>query len=748
MRRRFASLALGVLIALASCPGVAQASVLGQDDGQAPPAASHTLTVKYRFLDFSQAAPPLVKAVAEGADYSEPSPAVAGFVPDIAVVTGTMPAADVTLTVTYHADPAAGPGSGAGAGDTGAGGGSGGTSPGPGADGDPGSNTGAGQGGTGGTGGSGQDGQGGTGGSGQDGQAPGGGEPGTGAPGLPAAGLVSRLFIRDNQAAADDIRHYYGEDWDPAYEHPQISQKGQIVKLNAWYVTDSDPSTMIEAANSATDMGNVAVVWASSDAAVATVSPIGEMIARGNGTVTISATVADASKCPGGVAVAKSVTFVIDGQSGEYVYKVAIIDSEGNPLGTESGGIKEFNEAAVYFDFHALIHWRDAGTGAERVEDTRNGAEAVSAAVRWSIGGSQLPATVNEQTGRLRTTDESGSAYVICSVTGGLGGGIVEDFAKFRLDTGEYAYNPASSLTLRVVYDLLKDENGNPVVVSQHSYSFAELLGSLASYTYSYTVNAATRFGVIHAEGFLFKDVLLLEGIDLDEVYQFRFTTADGYDNPLTYQLLYGSGSRYYFPNWDIGSQAQAQVVPPMLAWRSNFEWNVSEANPAKPMDEGTRFRLVYGPLWSMETNSSHQIYYINAITIVMHGAPPATGGLGPGSGTGAGAGEGQGADGSGSKAGGIGGQGAEPAGGGEAQKPAEAGGLQAAAGLAAAQDDGAAGQAGGGHRIFEMISSSQSQLGGIDFDNPLLAIALPLATADLLLGGLLTFYGFRRRLA
>ena len=76
-----------------------------------PSAATHALTVAYVYSDGSQAAPTFSQAFAEGAAYSVASPAIKGFAPSIALISGTMGPSDVFATVTYSAAPAAAPSS-------------------------------------------------------------------------------------------------------------------------------------------------------------------------------------------------------------------------------------------------------------------------------------------------------------------------------------------------------------------------------------------------------------------------------------------------------------------------------------------------------------------------------------------------------------------------------------------------------------------------------------------------------------
>lgn len=69
---------------------------------EAPPTpAKHTLTIQYQYEDSSQAAEPVVKTYEAGAAYQVVSPVIGGFYTDQAIVSGTMPDKDLTITVTY-----------------------------------------------------------------------------------------------------------------------------------------------------------------------------------------------------------------------------------------------------------------------------------------------------------------------------------------------------------------------------------------------------------------------------------------------------------------------------------------------------------------------------------------------------------------------------------------------------------------------------------------------------------------------
>ncbi|MDR2197297.1 MAG: Ig-like domain-containing protein [Coriobacteriales bacterium] len=597
-------------------------------------------------------------------------------------------------------------------------------------------------------------GEGGGGGGGEGGGSGDGGEGGSGEEGDDTREYVTQLLLRMDEPDEAGERHYVGESWDSAYLQLSINQKGKTVQLNGYYLTNRSDGAMLETANSANPLGVVELSWASSDDAIATVSPGGLITPCANGTVTITATCSDSADWQDAEAPApfKSVTLIIDGQEGEYVSAVEIIDEAGKPLGSRVDEVTEFNEANFFFQFHAIVTWTDAESNQTRTEDTRfGGSAAISSTITWAIGGSTVPATINEETGRLKTTSYSGNAYVICTVTGGLSGAAVSDRARIQVDTGVSRYDPANSLTLRVVYEMLPD-----VVAQEHTYSYEELVARLPMSTYNYTLISGSRFGCIRGTGFLLKDVVALEGVDLNDVHRFLCLTSDDYYNPVSYDYLY-AGPRYYFPNWDIGSKAEASVVPPMLACANNSEWGVSEIDPTLPMSEGDRFRLLFGPLWAGDANSPYQIFYINAITIELNGAPPVDDGEGDGPGGGGGDDKGPGGGGGGREGevgGGTSGSGSSGA---EGREGAGAEAQSGEEGLSTPLIDmlgvGAAGTlaesngAPRGWRVYEMMINQNSIVDALDINNPLAPFAVPVALGSVVAGIAYTYVGFRRRL-
>ena len=64
-------------------------------------ANSYILTINYVYEDGSKAQDSYVKSVVYGETYTVASPSIESFLPDIPTVTGTMPANDLTITITY-----------------------------------------------------------------------------------------------------------------------------------------------------------------------------------------------------------------------------------------------------------------------------------------------------------------------------------------------------------------------------------------------------------------------------------------------------------------------------------------------------------------------------------------------------------------------------------------------------------------------------------------------------------------------
>ena len=587
---------------------------------------------------------------------------------------------------------------------------------------------------------------------------------------------VNTLLLKWDKPDDAGMTHFVGDNSivEKAYRQIKVNDFGETVQLNGWYLSSDDTGVAYQTADASTAIGSFELDWATSDAAIASVSPDGLVTPHGkNGTVVITATVGDARVYQGS-APSASVTIVFDGQEGKYVKSVEIVDEGGNNIGERWGGVTVYNGQNEFHQLHARVTWYNVADGSETVQETGAGdsydAKLVDTSVTWNVSASSA-FTINENTGRLKTGQYSGNAYVTCSVVGGLGGKNVVDTANVQLDTGTYEYNPADSLTLRVVWEERPDE-----VVSEKTYSYGDLLGMLPSRRVNATVANGSRFGVITAEGFLFKDVVSLISVADGDVLQYRFGTADGYDNPVSYNYLFESGPRYYFPNYDVGSRAEGEIVAPILAYKSAFEWNRSEANPNANLDEGTRFRLVFGCLASGDANTSFQIYYINTITIVLAGAPSMGGGGGkassnssnsdPEAGKDGGNADGAGGTGHGRKGGGSGTSGT---GGGNTKGNLDGadgdGRQQAGAEQSAGQaQDATTGETNAESvfedapegldvgsakrwRVYQMMNKTNSDVPDWNDENPISPFAAPLALGTFAVGAGATGVGFRRRL-
>lgn len=66
-----------------------------------PTVDAHSLTIDYKYEDGTTAAESHVESLAKDTSYSVVSPSVAGFVPSLDLVSGTMPDENLTVTVTY-----------------------------------------------------------------------------------------------------------------------------------------------------------------------------------------------------------------------------------------------------------------------------------------------------------------------------------------------------------------------------------------------------------------------------------------------------------------------------------------------------------------------------------------------------------------------------------------------------------------------------------------------------------------------
>lgn len=579
---------------------------------------------------------------------------------------------------------------------------------------------------------------------------------------------VSELVLQWAAEYGNDTKQFVGEGWDiPSIT---VTSKGQLVQLNGWYLDNTGSGELLQTASGDTQLGAFALNFTSSDPSVATVDLTSGLVTpKGNGTVTITASVAKPEKY-GEATTSIEITF--DGQEGEYVSSVDIFGEDGTLLeGVDDDGnaVSELLELTSNSDgvlrcqLYARVHWIDADGNEVRVEDTRDG--GVSTTLRWETAGNNAVVAINEKSG-LVSTQKRGTGAVRVVVAGGLGGDNVTATLRLRVETKQDpAGIPAESLTLRVVYDDYPDAE-----VNAKTFTPEDLAAQLTSYDYLYTVISGTTtsgkgFATVRASGYLFKDVLGLMGVDLDDISQLSFLTTDDYPEPVSHEYLFGS-KRYYWPDYDQGITAGGEVVPPLLAVSSYWTWDAL-ADPNGEMTEEDRFQLVFGAKDTNDANSKKQIKYIYGITIHMSGAPPTPAptpddGGGDGDGDGGSGGNGSGSGGSGGTGGGDGGSGSGSGGsvgaasgnatsgavGSSSASNASGSASQAAAtATASSSGSGGSGSGNGQWRIYQMMAKSKSNPGELDLENPFAPYALPAGCAVFALGCAQSFASYRRRL-
>ena len=497
----------------------------------------------------------------------------------------------------------------------------------------------------------------------------------------------------------------------------EIEEKGQLVQLNTYYLDNSGSGVLEQAADSSTDLGAIDITFKSSDTSVAKVSPTGLVTPVKNGTCKITASVKNPDKYG---AASVSVDFKVSGQNGNFVSDVQITDAKGKEI-TETVVLAGDGAKPVYYQLYATITWSNAAGKVVKTETTKS--KKCSASYTWAAAGNTDIVAINKTTGRM-ASQSSGIGQVMITVAGGKAGRGVSDTVYVRVDTGQYDYNPANSLTLKVSYEKYPDK-----YVEEKKYLAKELAGMLAQQTNNYTVIGGNGYATIRATGYQFIDILKLLDCKMDDIKQFRFGTEDSYDSPVSYSYLFGS-DRYYFPNYDIGSTAEGVIVPPLIATANSMHWNESFISPDEKLDAATRFRLVFGVSDKTDSNTSKQIYYINTINVILKGAPPASNG--DGNATGDGNGDGGSGNGGGTS-------GAGTTGGGDNAGPTSTTG-------GGDKGNGNSNEAGAKWRVYQIMSDSQSTPGALDLENPLAPFAAPAAAVAFILGGLVFYLDFRRR--
>lgn len=436
------------------------------------------------------------------------------------------------------------------------------------------------------------------------------------------------IYIKDtDDCLATDLGDY-------TQMYPAVQDKAHITK-NGGFLEFDYVAHWNNGDISARNDGSA--TWWSSDPSIASFNSY-RLEPHKDGVVKIRASV-DAAKT-GGVELYAEATVKVDGQDGTlYIQEIRVIDPNGSNV---TGGIYEVQEnlSTAQAQFKAEVDVVDpvAGTTTTYTTDGRLSQQVPELGnLVWAVGDPAL-GSIMEDTGLFRPSRYAMVAVMVSSLAG-FGGATVSAstvVSTLNPDEGEQGdeYHPQDSLTIKAYYELQPpSEFGEDAYVIDDTYSLADLqaLGALTGYYTSFS--SSSDYYTMQGTGVPLSAVLRESGINLDGISHFAFRTADwpnGENRPVTASFVFAD--RYFYPNIDIGSFAEAVQVYPILAWSSSQIRN--SMNLDVPMTEAARFRLLFGAT-PAGGNSQYQIKWINTIVVVLAGGPPASDGEGEGSGGG-----------------------------------------------------------------------------------------------------------------
>ncbi|MDR0514397.1 MAG: Ig-like domain-containing protein, partial [Coriobacteriaceae bacterium] len=556
------------------------------------------------------------------------------------------------------------------------------------------------------------------------------GDTGTpGDPGTPGGGTNPTLTVRDVGIRYKGTNIYLGYASRPDIMQGSIAAKGGQLQFEShiWW-SDFNSS----------DVNHYYVQWSVSDTSLATIAPDGTLTAVADGRVRVRAKVDAAYSSTGADLVAAAWIDIIGQDGARYVTSIRVADAQGFDL---FGGpyIWQPDLATDTLQFHALVEVFDPATGISETYNTKDGRLSVQAPdladIYWDVDDVAL-ASVLSDTGLFRPS-RFGIVNVRANSNAGLGNRRVAGVCSVRSETDEDVidgYHPQESLTIKAYYELYTPaDHGEEAYCVNVSFSPAELEAMGAS-TATYTALGGPKgYFTMTGYGPSFQKVLANAGIsDLQAIKSFSFGTADSYAGRPSREFIFGS-TRYYFPNIDLGLYTGAVPVQPMIALISNNRAGGDTA-PNYAMNEGTRFRLLFGAI-AGQKDSSYAVKWINTITVVLKGSKPVdlTGNNGDGSGD---EGEGGGGSGFGIGAGAGSGSGTEGQAGPMTEQGGSAGGGQ---GQGQEKSDG--------FSVYQIMNSHDID-GTFSFkdENPLATAALPTAATALCLGGAQFFLWYRRQ--
>lgn len=369
------------------------------------------------------------------------------------------------------------------------------------------------------------------------------------------------------------------------------------------------------------------ITWtlAPGDEAIASITrDTGVLQARGgvDGTVTVIATYDGPNAETGAPMEVRLMVDITGQQDTPYVVSIVICDDAGEPFTAFVFHDETLATAMVELQARVVVHDPKAPAGTPDAEYLVKPGDGLSkqtdgaiADLEWSVGS---PGGTISVDGIYRPT-YAANVDVRAQSYAGLGNSLVSASVSIMMPGAEGDAHPQDSLTIDVVWEAYPDE-----VVGSKTFSVADM-EALGTQVVTYTAFGGSRgFLTFTGRGPYLAEVLRAAGVDTDGVKELQIVSYDG-TYPVSWDLIVGK-DRYYFPNMDIGSEAGAVQVAPMLAIDSKTsDVGSSDPVPADELNSNDRFRLLFGAGLGDEgfTTTRMQRYWINAIHVVLVGAPP-----------------------------------------------------------------------------------------------------------------------------
>lgn len=497
----------------------------------------------------------------------------------------------------------------------------------------------------------------------------------------------------------------------------------------------------------------------------------GVITAKRDGTTTVTVTPNDEEYAD----LSATVEIVTKNQSeGLMVTEVEIVDEDGEAYGDEKLRVTDSSSTVKLYVRVSYVDKSDSDVtvvycNAPGAPDDEEPAEGAFDTLEWDVSDpSYASISASGGVGSFKGLADS-TVIVSARITGGdesvdvgYGEGVVVGTltAVVNIGIGVDGEDPADSLTVNVVYE---EDEGNIAKTETYTPEEFEALGAVTR-TYTLT-RSGGKYVTDTAYGVPIATLLLEFGVDVDDVLYFTLEANDGANPGKISASWLLETTRYYLPNYDLGgSWQEKEQVPSMLALEDSWTENSVVTGE---MNEGTRFRLMFGSATTADSATDKSIKFINTFTVVMDGAPPSEGevtSLGEtssnssddGSAAGAvgstsavGSGDGAGSGDAGAGAGGAGGDGE-----GDESGDASVSSGRTSGGSSVSGEEGA-GEASplasavpldeqDSWRIYQMMNKSDSDLETLYEENPLAPYVIPALVVCLVAAAALRYLKFR----